>query len=274
LLIGTVLAVAALVPTARAAAQTFESADLSLQRFVGIRFVGNTTYNGRTLRVTNNGPGDARGPLTVVANLFPGEQLSSGPPRGWACSMSAASQVTCTFPAGLRALDQTEFQFWTTAPKDSGNICDWHDATVSSPSFDPNPSNNQAPDPRASTPRVCGASNADAPPGGTYTAPSKGPPTTSTTRPTTVGSAPSATVESGSHPATETRHTTTPASVLGATFARPVVQATQTTPVVANTGMDVFDELAVAELVLVAGVGLLLLSRARVRFAFAQSRRN
>ncbi len=70
------------------------SADVALQVTppVGLNSGGQGSF---TIKVTNNGPMEAPGPITVAATLAPELSFASGAGQGWSCS-AASQAVTCS----------------------------------------------------------------------------------------------------------------------------------------------------------------------------------
>ena len=119
------------------------SADLTLTKVhVGTFEAGtNGTYN---FTITNNGPSDAAGPLTLTDPLPAGETFVSIS-AGWTCTLVAGSEV-CTDPAGL-VNGATRTLSMTVAIGSGVTVATLtNTATVSSPTTDPNPSNNVSTD--------------------------------------------------------------------------------------------------------------------------------
>ena len=119
------------------------SADLVLTKVhVGTFEAGtNGTYN---LTITNNGPSDAAGPLTLTDPLPAGETFVSVS-AGWSCSLVVGSEV-CTDPAGL-VNGATRTLSMTVAIGSGVTVASLtNTATVSSPTTDPNPGNNVSTD--------------------------------------------------------------------------------------------------------------------------------
>lgn len=117
-------------------------ADLNLTKsHTGNFATGDNTY---TLAVTNNGPNTAKGPITVVDTLPTGFSYVSVSGTNWTCSANS-QVVTCTnpndLPVGSSTLNLT-VNVGSSAASNSLNT-----ATVSSPTSDPNLTNNKAADP-------------------------------------------------------------------------------------------------------------------------------
>lgn len=94
-----------------------------------------------TVQVTNNGPSDAQGPLTVELTLPPGmSYVSVG--GDWTCT-AVGQDVTCTLLDGLAAgADAPPLQFVVAIDADVSPGDLTIDAIVSSPTTDPVPGNN------------------------------------------------------------------------------------------------------------------------------------
>ena len=97
-----------------------------------------------TLEVTNTGPTDDPGPLTVVDAVPDGLGPLSAAGDGWACTI-AGQVVTCTSATGL-AIDQTRSITLTTAVEPSAFPSVTNTAAISSPAEDRDPTNNTAAD--------------------------------------------------------------------------------------------------------------------------------
>lgn len=111
-------------------------ADLSLVKTqTGGLFVGSSF--GFTLAITNAGPSDAAGPLTVVDTWPAGLQFTTAS-AGWDCALTGGT-VTCSRPEGLAAGDSVSLALSGpgTAPGPFTNS-----ATVTSGTPDPDPGNN------------------------------------------------------------------------------------------------------------------------------------
>lgn len=115
-------------------------ADLAIDKLSNGPFEvgGNGVY---TLRVTNNGPDPAQGPITVTDDLPGSLSYVSATGAGWTCSF-AAPRVTCEHPgplnpgASLPDITLTVQVLVSAAPSVTNS------ATVSSPTDDPDPDNN------------------------------------------------------------------------------------------------------------------------------------
>ena len=97
-----------------------------------------------TLTVTNNGPTDDPGPVTVVDTVPDGLRPLAGTGDGWSCTV-AGQVVTCTSDTGL-AMGATGTITLTTAVLPSAYPSVVNTATVTSPAEDTNPENNAATD--------------------------------------------------------------------------------------------------------------------------------
>ncbi|WP_426243307.1 hypothetical protein [Nocardioides sp. LHG3406-4] len=97
-----------------------------------------TTY---TISVTNDGPSDAVGPLTITDTLPAGlSLLSAGAP--WTCLPGAGADVTCTLPGGLIAgatAPALDLQVLVAADAEPGPVT--NTATVDGGTPDPVPAN-------------------------------------------------------------------------------------------------------------------------------------
>ena len=93
-----------------------------------------------TLEVTNNGPTDDPGPLTVVDTVPVGLRPLTATGDGWTCG-TAGQVVTCTSDTGL-AVGQKRTLTLTTAVEPSAFPSVTNTATISSPSEDRDPTNN------------------------------------------------------------------------------------------------------------------------------------
>ena len=119
------------------------AADLILTKVHAGTFEAGTNgiYN---FSITNNGPSDAAGPLTLTDPLPAGETFVSIT-AGWSCNLVAGSEV-CTDPAGL-ANGATRTLSMTVAIGSGVTVATLtNTATVSSPTTDPNPGNNASTD--------------------------------------------------------------------------------------------------------------------------------
>jgi large repetitive protein len=106
-----------------------------------------------TLAVTNNGPSDVPGPVTVIDPLPSGLTYVSATGTGWTCVNPSGNPpdprlVTCTLSAGLAA-EQTapDITLNVIVDPDAGPSTIVNTATVSSATPDPNLDNNAASDP-------------------------------------------------------------------------------------------------------------------------------
>jgi large repetitive protein len=93
------------------------------------------------ITIVNNGAGDAAGPLTVTDTLPAGETFVAGTGTGWSCS-AVAQDVSCAQVSGLPDTQTAPLLTLEVAlaSSDSGTLT--NSATVSSPTLDPDPSNN------------------------------------------------------------------------------------------------------------------------------------
>jgi uncharacterized repeat protein (TIGR01451 family) len=97
-----------------------------------------------TLSVTNDGPTDDPGPITVADTVPSGLRPLTGTGDGWSCAL-AGQVVTCTDDGGL-AMGATSTITLTTAVLPSAYPSVVNTATVTSPAEDTNPENNAATD--------------------------------------------------------------------------------------------------------------------------------
>jgi fimbrial isopeptide formation D2 family protein/uncharacterized repeat protein (TIGR01451 family)/LPXTG-motif cell wall-anchored protein len=114
-------------------------ADLALTKATSGAFVpgDNADY---VIAVVNDGPSDAAGPLTVTDVLPAGESFVAGTGTGWTCS-ATGQDVSCAQPGGLpdtQSAPQVTLEV-ALASADSGTLT--NSATVSSPTLDPDPTN-------------------------------------------------------------------------------------------------------------------------------------
>jgi fimbrial isopeptide formation D2 family protein/uncharacterized repeat protein (TIGR01451 family) len=119
------------------------SADLALTKVhVGTFEAGtNGVYD---FTITNNGPSDAAGPLTLTDPLPAGETFVSVS-AGWTCNLVAGTEV-CTDPTGI-ANGGTDTLSMTVALASSVTVATLtNTATVGSPTTDPIPGNNSSTD--------------------------------------------------------------------------------------------------------------------------------
>lgn len=117
-------------------------ADLELEKVHSGDPVVAGTPTGYRIRVTNNGPSDAVGPLTVTDTL-PEQMslLSAGAP--WACDTETGRVVECTLADGMTAGAEApllELQVMVDADADAGPAT--NTAVVDSPTTDDRPGNN------------------------------------------------------------------------------------------------------------------------------------
>ncbi len=99
--------------------------------------------------VTNHGPSDAAGPLTVTDTLPSGESYVSASGLGWSCA-AAGQTVTCTRPGTLASGDSDSALAVTVHVASGATIGTdalTNTATASSGTPDPNPANDTATDP-------------------------------------------------------------------------------------------------------------------------------
>ncbi len=94
-----------------------------------------------TLDVTNHGPSDSTGPITVTDSLPGAVSFVSAAGTGWSCA-EAAGTVTCTRPGGL-AFGEAAPQIAVVVDVPAGQTADLtNTATVAGPEADPKPANN------------------------------------------------------------------------------------------------------------------------------------
>jgi uncharacterized repeat protein (TIGR01451 family) len=119
------------------------SADLSLVKSDSGHFApgGDGTY---TIAISNAGPSDAAGPLTVTDTLPAGETFVSGTGTGWTCTATGQA-VTCTSTSDLTTGSATNVTL-TVALGAAAYPSVVNTATVSSPTPDPTPGNNTGSD--------------------------------------------------------------------------------------------------------------------------------
>ena len=137
------------------------SADLSLTKSHSGDFTagGQGTY---TLAVHNAGPSAAHGPITVSDTLPAGEGFSSGAGAGWTCSASG-QDVTCTHVAALASGSDAPVSLVVDVG-DAAVPAVTNSASVSSPTGDPDPSNNASSDPTTVDPSAdLAVTNVDSP---------------------------------------------------------------------------------------------------------------
>ena len=102
---------------------------------------GTGTWN---VRVTNNGPSDNPGPITVVDTLPNGNEFLSAAGDGWTCTASGRT-VTCVHAAGLVVGQSAEFSIRVSVVTGAAPSVT-NPAEVTSPIPDTDPSNNTATD--------------------------------------------------------------------------------------------------------------------------------
>ncbi len=96
------------------------------------------------LRVTNNGPSDNPGPITIVDTLPSGNTFVSATGDGWTCSASGQT-LTCVLSAGLQVGQSAEVSLRVDVVRGAFPEV-VNPAEVSSPVPDTNPDNNRATD--------------------------------------------------------------------------------------------------------------------------------
>lgn len=120
------------------------SADMSVVKsHAGDFTVG--TQGTYSLAVSNAGPSDAAGPVTVTDTLPNGLTYVSGTGTGWSCG-AAAQTVTCTRGAGMTAGSSSTIAL-TVAVGGPAVPSVTNTASVSSSTHDPTPGNNSSSDP-------------------------------------------------------------------------------------------------------------------------------
>jgi uncharacterized repeat protein (TIGR01451 family) len=123
------------------------SADLALTNTMSPSGAVAGGQAGYLIAVTNAGPSDAAGPLTMVDTLPVGETFGSAAATGWNCAGDPASPtVTCTLAAGLPVGASAEPVTVTVAVGAGITAALVNTATVSSPTADPDLGNNTASD--------------------------------------------------------------------------------------------------------------------------------
>jgi uncharacterized repeat protein (TIGR01451 family)/fimbrial isopeptide formation D2 family protein len=120
-------------------------ADLSIVKSHTGDFTAGTTGTYQ-LAVTNNGPSDSPGPITVTDSIPDGETYQSASGTGWVCAYSAPT-VTCTLAAGLTSGSASAITLNVTVAADQAPEQVTNTATVSGPLTDPDPGNNTSSDP-------------------------------------------------------------------------------------------------------------------------------
>jgi fimbrial isopeptide formation D2 family protein/uncharacterized repeat protein (TIGR01451 family) len=121
------------------------SADLSIAKTDDGPFTAGTDGEYQ-LNVGNAGPSDAQGPIQVTDALPSGESYVSATGAGWLCSASD-QVVTCDDDAGLTvdtSAATIDLEVAVSPSLQSASVT--NDASVSSPTSDPNPANNGAED--------------------------------------------------------------------------------------------------------------------------------
>jgi fimbrial isopeptide formation D2 family protein/uncharacterized repeat protein (TIGR01451 family) len=123
-------------------AGTTQTADLQVVKSLTSSLVAgqDATYS---LAVTDNGPSDAAGPVTLTDTLPSGESYVSGTGTGWSCASSAAT-VTCTHSASIAAGGANETTVTLTVALTSDVLSQSisNTASVSSSTPDPDAGNN------------------------------------------------------------------------------------------------------------------------------------
>jgi uncharacterized repeat protein (TIGR01451 family) len=97
-----------------------------------------------TVRVTNNGPSDNPGPITVTDTLPRGNEFVSATGDGWTCTALGAT-VTCRLPSGLLVGQSAQFSLRVDVVSGAAPEV-VNPAEVTSPIEDTDPSNNTATD--------------------------------------------------------------------------------------------------------------------------------
>ncbi len=96
------------------------------------------------VQVTNNGPSDNPGPITVTDTLPQGNEFVSATGDGWTCSANGRV-VTCERAAGLQVTQSAAFSIRVNVVNGAAPSV-VNPAEVTSPVEDPDPSNNKATD--------------------------------------------------------------------------------------------------------------------------------
>lgn len=122
---------------------TVAAADLSIVKAHTGAFVPGTDATW-TLTVTNNGPDSAAGPQTVTDSLPADVTFVSATGAGWTCS-ALGQDVTCTHASALAAGATSVITLVAHIhPEAVGTLS--NTATVTGPTYDPDPSNNTSTD--------------------------------------------------------------------------------------------------------------------------------
>jgi uncharacterized repeat protein (TIGR01451 family)/fimbrial isopeptide formation D2 family protein len=132
--------------TSSVTATVTTGADLSIVKSHTGNFTAGSsgTYQ---LAVTNNGPSDSPGTITVVDTLPTGETYVSAVGTGWTCTNTSPSlTVTCTLAAGLISGAVSAITLTVNVPSDHAAGSLTNTATVSGPLSDPDTSNNTSSD--------------------------------------------------------------------------------------------------------------------------------
>ncbi len=95
------------------------------------------------ITVSNNGPGDAPGPVTVVDTAGPGLELDSAVGTGWSCEL-VGTEATCTRTQGLLAGASTTILVSSTSPASNRTVVTNSVALELLDGADLDPSNNVA----------------------------------------------------------------------------------------------------------------------------------
>lgn len=100
-----------------------------------------------TLAVSNRGPSDDKGTITVTDPLPSGMTLDTAHGDGWDCTTSTATQVTCTLAGGLiHGATADAITVTARIAADAGPATVTNVAAVAGTNFDPNISNNRSSD--------------------------------------------------------------------------------------------------------------------------------
>ena len=158
--------------TATDPAQVTPLSDLALVKTLGA--VDGTTVNW-SIKVTNEGPNPAVGPITVADNLPAGLAYVSAAGPGWVCAV-AGQLITCTYAGSLGVGHASSIQVTTTVTRAAASTATTitNGATVTAP-HDPNQTNNTGSANYVLPPAgVAPPTNPSAPPGGGGNLPNTG----------------------------------------------------------------------------------------------------
>jgi uncharacterized repeat protein (TIGR01451 family)/LPXTG-motif cell wall-anchored protein len=126
--------------TSTATTSVVAAADLSVVK-TGPASVSPSGSISYTLAVTNAGPSDAAS-LSVVDTLPAGVTYVSATGAGWTCTNAGNVSVTCTLAALVSGTSAAPITVVVTAPNHGGLLT--NRATVTSPTADPDPTNNSS----------------------------------------------------------------------------------------------------------------------------------